>query len=61
MMIDTSAILAPIWVQRVRDAVIEAAKAEVGIARLHYSVKEVMRPGTETTDRIEVTLTVKAP
>ena len=43
------------------EAILTAAKAEVGIARIHYSKKEVMRPGTEMTDRIEIVLTVKAP
>ena len=49
------------WAQEAVSAILEAAKAEVGIARIHYSVKEVMRPGTEQTDRIEVALTIKAP
>jgi len=49
------------WAQRVRDVVIEAAKAEVGIARIHFSQKEIMRPGTEQVDRVEIIVTVKAP
>ena len=51
----------PEWAQDVCDAILEAAKTEVGIARIHYSKKEIMRPGTEMTDRIEIMLTVKAP
>ena len=42
-------------------AILEAAKAEVGIARIQYSVKQSTRPGTEQVDRIEITLSVKAP
>ena len=61
MVVETSAIIAPRWAQDVCDAILTAAKAEVGIARIHYSKKEIMRPGTETPDRIEITLTVKAP
>jgi len=53
--------MAPRWAQEVCEAILTAAKAEVGIARIHYSKKEIMRPGTETPDRIEITLTVKAP
>ena len=49
------------WAQQVCDAILTAAKAEVGIARIHYSLKEVMRPGTEQPDRVEITLTIKAP
>ena len=57
----TTGIMAPTWAQSVTEAVLTAAKAEVGIARIHYSKKEIMRPGTEMTDRIEIMLTVKAP
>ena len=53
--------MSPTWAQSVTEAILAAAKAEVGIARIHYSKKEIMRPGTETHDRIEVTLTIKAP
>jgi len=49
------------WAQDVCEAILTAAKAEVGIARIHYSKKEIMRPGTDMTDRIEVTLSIKAP
>jgi len=49
------------WAQDVCDAILTAAKAEVGIARLQYSVKESMRPGTETLDRVEIIVSVKAP
>jgi len=56
-----SAIINGKWVHGVYDAILTAAKAEVGIARIHYSKKEIMRPGTEMVDRIEITLTVKAP
>ena len=60
-MTQQSVIMSPTWAQEAVSAILEAAKAEVGIARIHFSQKEVMRPGTETTDRIEVTLTIKAP
>lgn len=56
-----SAIIGAKWAQATASVILEAAKAEVGIARIHYSVKEIMRPGTEMTDRIEIILTVKAP
>ena len=49
------------WTQDVYAAILKVAKDEVGIARIHVSKKEVMRPGTEQVDRIEVTLTIKAP
>ena len=49
------------WVQEAMSAILEAAKAEVGIARIQYSVKQSTRPGTEQVDRIEITLSVKAP
>jgi len=45
----------------VLDAVLTAAKAEVGIARMQYSIKQSVRPGTEQVDRIEITLSVRAP
>ena len=57
----SSAIINGTWTQGVYDAILKVAKAEVGIARIHVSKKEVMRPGTEQVDRIEVTLTIKAP
>ena len=57
----TTAIINSTWAQSVTEAILTAAKAEVGIARIHYSKKEIMRPGTEMTDRVEITLTVRAP
>ena len=57
----TSAIINGTWTQDVYAAILKVAKAEVGIARIHVSKKEVMRPGTEQVDRIEITLSVKAP
>jgi len=60
-MIEAGAIISARWAQKVCDAILTAAKAEVGIARIHYSDKKIMRPGTEQLDRIEITLTVKAP
>ena len=60
-MLESRAIMPPEWVLGVRDAIIEAAKAEVGIARIHYSAKEVMRQGTEQVDRVEIIVTVRAP
>ena len=60
-MIETSAIMGAKWAQDVCEAILTAAKAEVGIARMQYSVKQSARPGTEQVDRIEITLSVKAP
>ena len=53
--------MAPKWAQDVCTAILAAAKAEVGIARIQHSIKQSTRPGTETLDRIEITLSVKAP
>ena len=53
--------MSPTWAQSVTEAILTAAKAEVGIARIHYSKKEIMRPGTEQVDRVEITVTVRAP
>ena len=61
MVVEVRDIIGATWAQSVTSAILEAAKAEVGIARIHYSKKEIMRPGTEQPDRIEVTLTIKAP
>ena len=57
----TTAIINSTWAQSVTEAILTAAKAEVGIARMQYSVKQSARPGTEQVDRIEITLSVKAP
>ena len=53
--------MSAIWTQEVVGAILAAVKAEVGIARVHYSKKEIMRPGTEQVDRVEIIVTVKAP
>ena len=60
-MVAESGIIAPKWAQDVCEAILTAAKAEVGIARIQHSIKQSTRPGTETLDRIEITLSVKAP
>jgi len=57
----TTAIINSTWAQSVTEAILTAAKAEVGIARIQFSKREMMRPGTEILDRIEITLSVKAP
>ena len=49
------------WAQSVCEAILTAAKAEVGIARMQYSIKQSTRPGTEQVDRVEIVLSVKAP
>ena len=56
-----SVIMAPTWAQSVTEAILAAAKAEVGIARMQYSIKQSVRPGTEQVDRIEIILSVRAP
>ena len=60
-MTQASGIINAAWSQEAVSAILEAAKAKVGIARIHFSKKEIMRPGTEQVDRIEITLSVKAP
>ena len=57
----SSAIINGTWTQGVYDAILKVAKAEVGIARIHVSRKEVMKQGTEQVDRIEIILSVRAP
>lgn len=50
------------WAQTVTAALVEKAKeAAGGIDKVHYSVNQVARPGTEDLDRIEVRLTIKVP
>jgi len=51
----------PRWAQDVYNAILTAAKKQVGIARMQYSVKQSTRPGTEQVDRVEIVLSVKAP
>ena len=55
-----SGIMTPTWAQRVYEAILAAAKAEVGIDRIQFTRKEILRPGTEIVDRIEVALVIKA-
>ena len=49
------------WIVAVEKAVLEAAKAEVGLSRIQFSAQRYFRSGTETLDRIQIVLTVKAP
>ena len=50
------------WAQNVTDALMEKAKELAGsVERVHFSVKQITRPGTEELDRLEVILTIKAP
>lgn len=50
------------WARTATAALVDKAKEVAGsIERVHYSVTEVARPGTEDLDRIEVRLTIKVP
>ena len=56
-----SGIITAKWTEAVEKAVMEAVKAEVGLSRIQFSAQRYFRAGTETLDRIQIVLTVKAP
>lgn len=50
------------WVQEARSALIAQAKALAGgVERVHVSVTEVARPGSEELDRLEIRISLRPP